>query len=237
MPLAHEVYSRLRRPELLLLAGLFHDIAKGRGGDHSELGEVDAREFCARLGCPRRMRDLVGWLVRQHLVMSVTAQKQDITDPRVVHRFAGIAADIERLDHLYLLTVADIRATSPKLWNSWKDRLLAELYQRTHYALARGLEHPVHARPADRRDAAWRPWCCWRPPGSIRSGSMRCGRSFRRTVSCATRPTRSPGRRARILAATLAAGGRGAPFARARHDRAVRLFRPIAMACSPPLRR
>jgi [protein-PII] uridylyltransferase len=145
LPLAHEVHSRLRRPELLLLAGLFHDIAKGRGGDHSELGEADARAFCARLGLSAPDGDLVGWLVRQHLVMSVTAQKQDITDPRVVHRFAGIVADIERLDHLYLLTVADIRATSPKLWNSWKDRLLAELYQSTHYALARGLEHPVHA--------------------------------------------------------------------------------------------
>jgi len=145
MPLAHELYARLRKPELLLLAGIFHDIAKGRGGDHSELGEADAREFCARIGLTAPDADLVGWLVRQHLTMSVTAQKQDITDPRVVHRFGGIVADIERLDHLYLLTVADIRATSPKLWNSWKDRLLAELYQGTHYVLARGLEHPVHA--------------------------------------------------------------------------------------------
>ena len=156
LPLACEVYARLRRPELLLLAGLFHDIAKGRGGDHSELGEADAREFCARIGLSGADADLVGWLVRQHLVMSVTAQKQDITDPRVVHRFAGLVADIERLDHLYLLTVADIRATSPKLWNSWKDRLLAELYRAAHYALARGLEHPVNAsqRIAEARVAA-----------------------------------------------------------------------------------
>jgi [protein-PII] uridylyltransferase len=156
LPLAHEVYGRLRRPELLLLAGLFHDIAKGRGGDHSELGEADAREFCARIGLGMPDADLVGWLVRQHLTMSVTAQKQDITDPRVVHRFAGTVADIERLDHLYLLTVADIRATSPKLWNSWKERLLAELYQSAHYVLARGLEHPVHAgqRIAEARVAA-----------------------------------------------------------------------------------
>ncbi|MCE3001775.1 MAG: [protein-PII] uridylyltransferase [Xanthomonadaceae bacterium] len=156
LPLPCEVYSRLRRPELLLLAALFHDIAKGRGGDHSELGEADARAFCERIGLSSADADLVGWLVRQHLTMSVTAQKQDITDPRVVHRFAGIVTDIERLDHLYLLTVADIRATSPKLWNSWKDRLLAELYQSAHYVLARGLEHPVNAsqRIAEARVAA-----------------------------------------------------------------------------------
>jgi len=156
LPLPCEVYSRLRRPDLLLLAGLFHDIAKGRGGDHSVLGEADARAFCARIGLSGADADLVGWLVRQHLTMSVTAQKQDITDPRVVHRFAGTVADIERLDQLYLLTVADIRGTSPKLWNSWKDRLLAELYQSAHFALARGLEHPVNAsqRIAESRVAA-----------------------------------------------------------------------------------
>ncbi len=143
-PLAHELYARLRKPELLLLAGLFHDIAKGRGGDHSELGEADAREFCARIGLSTTDTDLVAWLVRQHLLMSVTAQKQDITNPDVVYRFAEIVADTERLDLLYLLTVADIRATSPKLWNSWKARLLVDLHEATRYALARGLEHPVH---------------------------------------------------------------------------------------------
>lgn len=144
--LAHAVYARLRKPELLLLAGLFHDIAKGRGGDHSALGEQDARTFCSWLGLSEPDIDLVGWLVRQHLTMSVTAQKQDISDPAIVHRFAAIVADWERLDYLYLLTVADIYATSPKLWNSWKGQLLAELHQSTRYALRRGLEHPVHAR-------------------------------------------------------------------------------------------
>ena len=145
-PLAFEIYARLRKPELLLLAGLFHDIAKGRGGDHSELGEVDAREFCQWLGLPEMDVDLVAWLVRQHLTMSVTAQKKDISDPDVVHRFAALVEDWERLDYLYLLTVADIFATSPKLWNSWKGQLLATLHQATRYALRRGLEHPVHAR-------------------------------------------------------------------------------------------
>ncbi|MDZ4811629.1 MAG: [protein-PII] uridylyltransferase [Pseudomonadota bacterium] len=144
--LAFEIYARLRKPELLLLSGLFHDIAKGRGGDHSELGEADAREFCQWLGLPEMDVDLVAWLVRQHLTMSVTAQKKDISDPEVVHRFAALVEDWERLDYLYLLTVADIFATSPKLWNSWKGQLLATLHLATRYALRRGLEHPVHAR-------------------------------------------------------------------------------------------
>lgn len=144
--LACEIYARLRKPELLLLAGLFHDIAKGRGGDHSELGEVDAREFGQWLGLAEMDTDLIAWLVRQHLTLSITAQKQDINDPEVVHQFAALVEDRERLDYLYLLTVADIFATSPKLWNSWKGQLLASLHQSTRYALRRGLEHPVHAR-------------------------------------------------------------------------------------------
>jgi [protein-PII] uridylyltransferase len=146
LPLAVEVRARLRKPELLLLAGLFHDIAKGRGGDHSELGERDAREFARWLGLSQADADLVAWLVRHHLDMSLTAQKQDVGDPTVVHRFASLVADWERLDYLYLLTVADISGTSPKLWNAWKDRLLADLYNATRYALRRGLEHPVHSR-------------------------------------------------------------------------------------------
>lgn len=146
LPLAVEVRSRLRKPELLLLAGLFHDIAKGRGGDHSELGERDAREFLRWLGLSQTEIDLVAWLVRHHLDMSVVAQKQDIGDPTVVHRFATLVADWERLDYLYLLTVADISGTSPKLWNNWKDRLLSDLYDATRFALRRGLENPVHSR-------------------------------------------------------------------------------------------
>lgn len=154
--MAHEVWPRLRKPELLLLAGLFHDIGKGRGGDHSELGAEDARIFCSTMGLSQADTSLVEWLVRQHLLMSVTAQKQDIADPEVIHRFAGKVADRERLDHLYLLTCADIAGTSPKLWNAWKDRLLADLYTATRLALRRGLEHPVAAaeRAGETRDAA-----------------------------------------------------------------------------------
>jgi [protein-PII] uridylyltransferase len=140
---AHEVWPTLRKPELLLLAGLFHDIAKGRGGDHSELGADDARAFCSAHGLADADTELVEWLVRRHLLMSITAQKQDISDPEVIHRFAREVADRERLDYLYLLTCADIAGTSPKLWNAWKDRLLADLRTATRLALRRGLEHPV----------------------------------------------------------------------------------------------
>ncbi|GGK07023.1 [protein-PII] uridylyltransferase [Luteimonas terricola] len=153
---AHGVYEDLRKPELLLLAGLFHDIAKGRGGDHSVLGAVDARAFCEAHRLGEADTALVEWLVLRHLLMSVTAQKQDIADPAVIHRFAGEVADRERLDYLYLLTCADIAGTSPKLWNAWKDRLLTDLRNATRLALRRGLEHPVAAaeRIAETRDAA-----------------------------------------------------------------------------------
>ncbi|MCC8364605.1 [protein-PII] uridylyltransferase [Lysobacter sp. A6] len=146
--IAHEVYPRLRKPELLLLAGLFHDIAKGRGGDHAELGAVDAHEFGVAHGLSEADTELVAWLVRKHLLMSVTAQKQDISDPDVIQAFAREVADRERLDLLFLLTCADIAGTSPKLWNAWKDRLMADLHTATRLALRRGLEHPVAA--ADR---------------------------------------------------------------------------------------
>ena len=154
--MAHTIWQYLRKPELLLLAGLFHDIAKGRGGDHSELGAVDAREFCIAHGLSESDTALVEWLVLKHLLMSITAQKQDIADPAVIHRFAAQVADRQRLDYLYLLTCADIAGTSPKLWNAWKDRLLVDLHVATRFALRRGLEHPVAAeeRSAETREAA-----------------------------------------------------------------------------------
>ncbi|GAB3035042.1 MULTISPECIES: [protein-PII] uridylyltransferase [Oleiagrimonas] len=155
-PIACEIWATLDRPEILLLAALFHDIAKGRGGDHSVLGEADARDFCTRLGVPDEDGALVAWLVRWHLLMSTTAQRQDITDPDVVHRFATEVGDWEHLDHLYLLTIADIIGTSPKLWNSWKDRLLADLYVAARYALRSDLALPLRAeaRVRDCRERA-----------------------------------------------------------------------------------
>jgi [protein-PII] uridylyltransferase len=142
-PLCSHVVATLPKPELLYLAGLFHDIAKGRGGDHSELGGRDARDFCLQHDLSEYDAGLVTWLVENHLVMSATAQSQDISDPAVVNRFARRFRDPVHLDYLYLLTVADIRATNPELWNSWKDALLKQLYYSTRRALQRGLEDPM----------------------------------------------------------------------------------------------
>ena len=153
---AHEVVPHLRKPYLLLLAGLFHDIAKGRGGDHAILGADDVREFCIAHDISTADTELLAWLVKEHLVMSVTAQRQDISDPEVVTRFATRVADREHLEYLYLLTCADIAGTSPKLWNAWKDRLLADLYTATRFVLRRGLENKLNAEDiiSDTRETA-----------------------------------------------------------------------------------
>jgi [protein-PII] uridylyltransferase len=118
-PLASRLIAAFDKPELLYLAALFHDIAKGRGGDHSELGAVDARRFCRQHGLDKADAELVAWLVDMHLVMSRTSQKEDINDPEVIAAFAARVGDTRRLAALYLLTVADIRGTSPKVWNAW----------------------------------------------------------------------------------------------------------------------
>nr|WP_306482072.1 [protein-PII] uridylyltransferase [Limnobacter sp.] len=116
---------------LLYVAALFHDVAKGRGGDHSVLGEVDARKFCKDHGLNQENTDLVAFLVKHHLTMSNTAQKKDLSDVEVLKEFAALVKTPRNLTALYLLTVADIRGTSPKVWNAWKGKLLEDLYRLT----------------------------------------------------------------------------------------------------------
>ncbi len=134
-PFCHELADAFDDKHLLYLACLFHDIAKGRGGDHSALGTRDARRFCRQLGLPPADVELVAWLVETHLVMSATAQKQDLSDPEVISQFAAKVGNERRLTALYLLTVADIRGTSPHVWNTWKAKLLEELFRATRRLL------------------------------------------------------------------------------------------------------
>ena len=134
-PLCSQLIADFDKPWLLTIAALFHDIAKGRGGDHSTLGKRDAYRFCRRHGLSREDTALVTFLVEQHLTMSQVAQKQDIADPEVVERFAKLVGTERRLIALYLLTVADVRGTSPKVWNNWKGRLLEDLFRQTRRLL------------------------------------------------------------------------------------------------------
>jgi [protein-PII] uridylyltransferase len=142
-PHCSRIMQNLEKPEIAYLSGLFHDIAKGRGGDHSELGAVDAESFCLEHGLSKYDARTVAWLVRNHLILSTTAQKKDIGDPDVVNEFASLVRDPIHLDHLYVLTIADVRGTNPKLWNSWKATLFRDLYELTSRALRRGLENPI----------------------------------------------------------------------------------------------
>jgi len=155
-PLCSRIISELDRPWLLYIAALFHDIAKGRGGDHSELGTADAREFCTQHGLEEEDTELVVWLVKNHLVMSQVAQKEDLTDPDVIANFSRLVGDTRHLAALYLLTHADIRGTSPKVWNQWKGKLLADLYYQTLHHLNRGEAPAPHGVIADRQAEAMR---------------------------------------------------------------------------------
>lgn len=138
-----EIFKRIDQPEILYLAAIFHDIAKGRDGDHSVLGAQEVREFCASLPLDEKQVDLVAWLVEQHLLMSQTAQRKDISDMDIIAGFADAMGSQQRLDHLYLLTVADIAATSPKLWNDWKSGLLWELFNAARAVLENGTDLEV----------------------------------------------------------------------------------------------
>ncbi|HYR35634.1 MAG TPA: [protein-PII] uridylyltransferase [Burkholderiales bacterium] len=134
-PLCSELMSGFERRWLLYIAALYHDIAKGRGGDHSHLGSADVRSFARRHGLAKEDRELVEFLVENHLSMSHVAQKQDVYDPEVLRAFAEKVKTERRLVALYLLTVADVRGTSPRVWNAWKGKLLEDLYRATRRVL------------------------------------------------------------------------------------------------------
>jgi [protein-PII] uridylyltransferase len=134
-PFCSQLAAHWDKPWLLYVAALFHDVAKGRGGDHSELGAVEVRRFCRDHGLEREDARLIEFMVQEHLTMSRVAQKEDLSDPDVIAAFAQRVRDPRRLTALYLLTVADIRGTSPKVWNAWKGKLLEDLYRATLRAL------------------------------------------------------------------------------------------------------
>ncbi len=134
-PFCSQLASHWDKPWVLYIAALFHDVAKGRGGDHSDLGADEARRFCRDHGIGREDADLIVFLVKMHLTMSRVAQKEDLSDPDVIQGFAALVGNERRLTALYLLTVADIRGTSPKVWNAWKGKLLEDLYRYTLRAL------------------------------------------------------------------------------------------------------
>jgi [protein-PII] uridylyltransferase len=156
-PFCNLVYSKLENPCLLYLAALFHDIAKGQGGNHSLLGAEEATQFCLQHKLNRKETRVVSQLVRNHLLMSVTAQRKDISDPDVVRDFARQVGSMNMLNYLYLLTVADIRSTNPKQWNNWKDALLKQLYNSTKHLIRRGIDNApdIDEIIQENRDAAF----------------------------------------------------------------------------------
>ncbi|TYK65692.1 [protein-PII] uridylyltransferase [Colwellia echini] len=145
-PLCSQIVQKIRKPEVLYLGGFFHDIGKGRGGDHAKLGAVDALDFCLSHKMSKHDSNMVAWLVEHHLLMSVTAQRRDINDENVIRTFGEIVRDEAHLNYLYCLTVADMRGTNESLWNNWKANLLEELYFNTLSAFRNGLEKPVETR-------------------------------------------------------------------------------------------
>ena len=133
--LEHELINRLPKIEILYLAGLFHDLGKGKGGNHSEIGAATSLSFAKRIGLSLGDADLISWLVLNHLQMSSISQKKDISDSQTINSFADLVTNTERLDYLYLLTINDIRATNPALWNGWKHGLLRDLFLLTRSKL------------------------------------------------------------------------------------------------------
>ena len=153
-PFCSQLASTFDPPWVLYVAALFHDVAKGRGGDHSELGAMEARRFCRDHRIPKNDTQLIEFLVKQHLTMSRIAQKEDLSDADVIDNFAKLVGTERRLTALYLLTVADIRGTGPKVWNAWKGKLLEDLYRLTLRALGGAkpnLDAEIEARKQEAR--------------------------------------------------------------------------------------
>jgi [protein-PII] uridylyltransferase len=152
-PFCSQLAGGWDKPWLLYIAALFHDIAKGRGGDHSDLGAVEVRRFCKQHGFSAEDTQLIAFVVREHLTMSRIAQKSDLSDPQVIADFAKRVGNERQLTALYLLTVADIRGTSPKVWNAWKGKLLEDLYRYTSRALGGHAPDPYADVQARKREA------------------------------------------------------------------------------------
>lgn len=152
-PFCSQLAAGWDKPWILYVAALFHDIAKGRGGDHSELGARDVHRFCRQHGIEREDAKLIEFLVAEHLVMSTVAQKQDLSDPEVIAAFARRVGNERYLTALYLLTVADIRGTSPRVWNAWKGKLLEDLYRATSRVLGGRMPDPDAEVEARKREA------------------------------------------------------------------------------------
>ena len=152
-PFCSQLASGWDKPWILYVAALFHDIAKGRGGDHSELGAIEVRRFCREHGFAKEDAKLIAFVVHEHLTMSHTAQKSDLSDPAVIQAFAKRVGNERNLTALYLMTVADIRGTSPKVWNAWKGKLLEDLYRMTLRALGGRAPDPDAEVEASKREA------------------------------------------------------------------------------------
>jgi [protein-PII] uridylyltransferase len=166
-PFCSQLISNFEPHWVLYIAALFHDVAKGRGGDHSALGAIEARRFCRAHGISPRDTQTIEFLVRHHLTMSQVAQKQDLSDDEVIADFARLVGSEERLTALYLLTVADIRGTGPKVWNAWKGKLLEDLYRLTLRVLGGSqpnADAEIEARKADARQVLGAVFAA--PPGS-----------------------------------------------------------------------
>jgi [protein-PII] uridylyltransferase len=199
-PFCSQLMANFGQPWVLYVAALFHDIAKGRGGDHSKLGMADAEQFCRDHGMSDEDTELVVFLVENHLTMSQVAQKQDLSDPDVIQPSPRWSSDERHLTGLYLLTVADIRGTSPKVWNAWKAKLLEDLYKITLRVLG-GEPHSADRELRNRQQEALATLRLYGLPADAHEAS---GSSWTWPTSCATTPPTSPGRRARCTTSSTA---------------------------------